>query len=259
MKYKPYSRRELNKAFRAWAKEESRIIAVVALGMLVIAAIATAVLLVVWPATQQRAYALGAMHAASVAAFVQLVVLTFLAREPKAMTHVRGAWGEENTQDQLKRARRKGLVWGWVDSVTLASGDIDHVVVTRKGGVVVVDSKWRNSGDVADRDQMIRAAQKAKRRADGLIHSLLGSERGRRRERGTAVSVTPVVVVWGSFQRQFHDQPVVVDGIPFVPGRQFVAWLEELDGEPVQAHAANEILSAIEQFRAGVAERAGRP
>jgi len=51
-------------------------------------------------------------------------------------------------------------------SIALQSADLDHVVVTREGGVVVLDSKFRTdltSTQVAD---MVRAAARARSRAE---------------------------------------------------------------------------------------------
>ncbi|WP_166389739.1 nuclease-related domain-containing protein [Nocardioides ochotonae] len=102
--------------------------------------------------------------------------MAFLAHDAEAIWHVRGAWGEDNTRDELQRAKRKRLVWAWVDSVTLQAGDIDHLVVTRNGGLVAIDSKWRSKiNDAAD---MARAAQKVRLRAEGLTRDLLKGDAG---------------------------------------------------------------------------------
>ncbi|MFC7723471.1 hypothetical protein ACFQW6_00010 [Nocardioides sp. GCM10028917] len=53
-------------------------------------------------------------------------------------------------------------------SIALQSADLDHVVVTREGGVVVIDSKFHTdltSTQVAD---MVRAAARARSRAEAL-------------------------------------------------------------------------------------------
>ena len=101
---------------------------------------------------------LGVMQATVVAAYLSMLYSGFLAFDGEAIWHVRGAWGEDNTRSELQRARRKRLVWGWVDSVSLQHGDIDHLVVTREGGLVAIDSKWRNR--IHDTEDMARAAQK---------------------------------------------------------------------------------------------------
>lgn len=57
---------------------------------------------------------------------------------------IRGAYGEDQTRTELQRAQRAGLVWAWIDSVSLQRGDIDHIVVTRRGGVVALDWAFGN-------------------------------------------------------------------------------------------------------------------
>src|SRR5690606_17366269 len=111
-----------------------------------------------------------------------------------------------------------------------------HLVVTRRGGLVAVDSKWRNR--VNDPVEMARAAHKVRLRAEALTRDLLrGDSRGMRRARVNPLRVTPVVVLWGTAQ---HGMPVdaEVDGIRFVAGRELLGWLRTLDAEPVDKQAA---------------------
>jgi hypothetical protein len=127
-------------------------------------------------------YALGVLQAAIVGGFLYMMNMSFLASDPEAMKHVRGSWGEENTRDELLRAQRKKLIWGWVDSITLERGDLDQLVVTRGGGVVAIDSKWRN--DIMDHAAIVEAARRVQLRSEGVVPSLLQSERGSHRARG---------------------------------------------------------------------------
>ena len=200
------------------------------------------------PAGALRWYLLGVTHAGIVASFLFLLNTTFLANDREAILHVRGAWGEENTRSELSRARRRRLIWGWVDSVTLAVGDIDHLVVTRSGGLVAIDSKFRTQVDGADRHAMARTAQKATLRAQGVIQSIVSGERGSHRARGQAIAVSPLVVVWGAVQ---HEGPEIaqVDGVDFVAGWELVPWLRALSGEPVSRTAAKDLLKRVEEFR----------
>jgi hypothetical protein len=69
---------------------------------------------------------------------LHLLNTAVFAHEPRAIFQLRGAWGEDHTRTGLESARKGRLVWGWVDSIALQSPDLDHVVVTREGGVVVV-------------------------------------------------------------------------------------------------------------------------
>lgn len=127
-------------------------------------------------------------------------------------------------------------------------GDLDHLVVTRKGGLLAVDSKWRSDG--ADAGAMAESASKARLRAEGVARSLLKTERGSHRAKGNAVSVRPLVVIWGPAQHRVPEG-CEVGGIPFVGGRNLLAWLRDQEGDEVSAHAAKELLSELRRFRVG--------
>ncbi|NPD04100.1 hypothetical protein HN031_05315 [Nocardioides sp. zg-1308] len=161
--------------------------------------------------------------------------------------------GEDNTRDELRRAKRKKLVWGWIDSFGLQAGDIDHLVVTRRGGLVAVDSKWRSRVD--DATEMARAAQKVRLRAEALTRDFLkGDSRGSRRAKVNPLSVTSVVVLWGPAQHGIPDG-ASIDGIEFIAGRKLVHWLRRLDGEHVDEAAADDVLRQLEARRASTKSR----
>jgi hypothetical protein len=189
-----------------------------------------------------------------VALYVHLLHNAFLANDRDAIRHLRGAWGEDNTRSELQTAKRRRLIWGWVDSITLQNGDIDHLVVTRRGGLVAIDTKWRT--DTHDVIDMARAAQRVKSRAEALAQTVLTRERGvRHRSKDNPLSVTPVVVLWGAAQ---HTIPAGAqrDGIDFIPGRSLRRWLGSLDNEPVSKAAAADLIHRLERFRASAWENA---
>jgi hypothetical protein len=221
-----------------------------ALGAACLLVLETAFLVLLWPGSGAvQGYLLGLLHMGVVGAFAYLMHSAFVAHDREAILHVRGAWGEENTRSELQRARRKRLIWGWVDSLTLETGDIDHLVITRTGGLVAIDSKWRNSIDVADRGAMAQAAHKARLRAEGVLQTLHRRERGTHRAHAKAYRVTPLLVLWGASQRSVPDG-ATVDGIEVVGGRRLLAWLRSRDGDPVDEDAAKELLTRLEDFRA---------
>jgi hypothetical protein len=76
------------------------------------------------------------------------------------MSYVRGAWGEDTPEPTWSGRGGSGSV-GWVDSIELQIGDIDHLVVTRHGGVVAIDSKWRNQTTDEDVAAMADSARRA--------------------------------------------------------------------------------------------------
>lgn len=248
-KFKPFSRRRLNKILREWSRRNWKLLVLLTLGTLVLIAFVTTAVVVLVPHEPFMWWALGAVQAGLVAAYLQLLQSAFLAHEREAVIQLRGAWGEDNTRSELRRAKRKSHVWGWVDSIQLQGSDIDHLVVTRRGGLVAIDSKWRSQGnDVAE---MARSARRASTRAQGVARSILAKEHGaRHRSKANSLTVTPVVVVWGAAQ---HNVPAGyrAEDVDFIPGRQLVAWLAALDNEAVTKAAAGDLIARLEEYRAG--------
>jgi len=246
-KHHPYSRREFRRRLIVWLRRNLRLVAALGIGLVVVIAFITGLLLATWPDTAFKWWLLGAVQAGMVAAYLHLLHTGFLAHDEAAIRHVRGAWGEDNTRSELQRAKRKKLVWGWVDSLGLQHCDIDHLVVTRKAGLVAVDSKWRSQ--ISDTVDMARAAQKVRLRAEGVTRDLLkGTTRGARRAKVNPFGVTSVVVLWGPAQHGVPDG-ASVDGIEFIAGRKFVDWLARLDGERVDRAAATDIVRSLEARR----------
>ncbi|MBS46140.1 MAG: hypothetical protein CMH83_23785 [Nocardioides sp.] len=188
------------------------------------------------------------LHAGVAVSVVLAIDRLFLAHEAEAIYQLRGAWGEDNTRDVLSGCRWRRIIWGWVDSVTFPVGDIDHVVVTRRGGVVAIDSKWRNSVTSADVADMARSARRSATRTDGLIRSV--TDKGRRtRHRGTGSGwqVRGVVVLWGASQEEVpkgYEQ----DGVAFVAGRGLRTWLAGLDGDEVGRPQARDLVRRLRRF-----------
>ncbi|WP_341927088.1 nuclease-related domain-containing protein [Nocardioides psychrotolerans] len=246
-KVHPYSRHEFRRRLRAWLRRNLTLVIGGAAGLIALIAVVTGLLLATMPASAFRSWLLGGLQVGLIATYLHVLYSAFLAHDAEAIRHVRGAWGEDNTRSELQRAERKRLVWGWVDSLSLQHGDIDHLVVTRLGGLVAIDSKWRS--EVRDRDEMARAAQKVRLRAEALTRDLLkGNVQGTRRAKVNPLGVTSIVVLWGPAQ---HTVPegAAADGIEFVAGRKLVSWLAKLDGQPVDKVAAKGLISGLEARR----------
>ena len=253
-KFDPFSTRELRRLRRAWVREKAPRLLIAGAGLIVMLALATLVLMWTFPSPVSW-YVVGAVHASLVATALHIFNTAFLASDRDAIRHIRGAWGEDNTRDELLRARRRRLVWGSVDSIDLQVGDIDHVVVTRRGGVLAIDSKWRNEVSREDVAHMARAAKRAKLRVEGMARTVLVSDhKARHRARVSGLPVTPVVVLWGSAQHSLGDG-VVVDDVRFVRGRNLVDWIRTLDGNPATRTAAADVLKRVRSFRDGTVER----
>ena len=245
-----YPARQLMRRRNAWMRRNAKIVGVVVVGTIALCAFACVPMLTVpMPA---RLYVLGAAHASFVAAGLHLLYSAFLAHDQQAVWQLRGAWGEDNTRSELRRAKRKRVIWDWVDSVELQAGDIDHIVVTRRGGVVVIDSKWRNQVAKEDVTAMARSSLKAALRAEGVLRTLLRRESGaRHRTNAKPVTVTAAVVLWGA-ARTGVPSNATIDGVRFLDGRQLFGWLAELDGHEVPRDAARDVIKLLEDYRSKV-------
>lgn len=254
-RFKPYSRREFWRLFRLWAMRNWLTLAFAAAALIAILAIEVVVLVVIPEPSAFSWWCLGAVQAGAIAAFAHLVHSLFLANEGRAITHLRGSWGEDNTRSELQRAKRKRLIWDWVDSIDLRSGDIDHLVVTRHAGLVVIDSKWRNhTSDVQD---IARSARRTQLRAEAVARTVLGrASTARHRARVNALAVSPLIVMWGAAQSTVPEN-AHIDGIPFVRGRGLLTWLGSHSGEEVTRAAAKDLVRRLERFRADTASGAG--
>jgi hypothetical protein len=252
-RFRPYSRTVLRDLRRAWLRRNRRFVLTASLVVVGLIAALTVWTIAFTPDSRFGWYLLGIVQATLIGLFAHGLHIGFLLNDPDGIRHLRGAWGEENTRTELETAKRKRVVWGWVDSISLAGGDLDHVVVTRRGGVVAIDSKWRNGTNTTDVDAMAMAASRVRSRAESLTRQLLSSERARHRAKGVAVKVRPLVVIWGGEQQRLPETGAQVNGIDFVAGQHLRAWLGELDSEPVTKHAAFELLTVLRNYRAGAA------
>ena len=249
-KTESYPSRQFRRRRSAWMRRNAKVVALVVIGTIALGAFAS-VLLLTFP-IPAHLYVLGATHASLVAAGLHLLNSAFLAHDQQAVWQMRGAWGEDNTRSELQRAKRKRLIWGWVDSVELQAGDIDHIVVTRRGGVGVSDSKWRNQITKEDVPAMAGSSRKAALRAEGVLRSVLKRESGaRHRTNAKPVTVTAAVVLWGAARTGVPGN-ANLDGVRFLDGRQLLGWLAELDGHEVPREAARDVIKLLDTYRSNV-------
>lgn len=246
-KFQPYSRRVLHSLFRTWAARHVATICKMAAIAAVLLIFETAAIIIFWQ-LPGRGYVLGAMHTFVCAVFIFMLAGMFLAHNRAAIGQLRGAWGEDATRTELKEAKRKKLIWGSIDSVNLGAGDLDHLVVTRHGGLVVIDSKWRTEA-VTDPTEMARSAARVKTRAEALTRTLLSRDyTSRHRASTNPVSVLPAVVLWGPSQQELPTNAQNA-GIDFIAGNRLISWLGQLEGNPVDKPAAKDLLRRLSEFR----------
>lgn len=246
--YRPYSRRVLRVRIRTWLRRYSNLVALSGLTVLVLIALESALVLGIGRRGPLQWFLVGAISALLLTALIGALCSTFLITDEEAVRQIRGAWGEENTREELKRAQRRQTIWGWVDSLTVQSGDVDHIVISRKGGLLAIDSKWRTKVDAAGRDAMVRQARDARRRTETAVRTVLDRQQRGRRSDGTAIRVRTVVVLWGSAQATLPPD-VEFEGVEFIRGRELVSWLDRLDGDLVERAPAEELLCDLEDYR----------
>ncbi|MBM0124535.1 hypothetical protein IMY96_07225 [Pimelobacter simplex] len=124
--------------------------------------------------------------------------------------------------------------------------------MTRRGGVVVLDSKWRNQVTNGDVPAMAASSRKAALRAEGVLRSVLKREpTARHRTNAKPVAVRAAVVLWGAARVDVPDD-ANVDGVRFLDGRRLLDWLAELDGHDVPHEAARDVIELLENYRAQV-------
>lgn len=230
-KHIPFSRMQFRKRLRAYLQANWRLFLLV-LSCFIAVAVLTCFLL--------DGYLLGVVHSTLLLSYVGMVTLSFLALNTGAIGQLSGAWGEEQTMDVLKKARRRGLIWSWVDGIATSSGDIDHFVITKAGGLVAIDSKWRNdvSSDRVAADAQF--AQAAARRANNVLRSLK-----------VPVGVTPLIVIWGGARNEV-PQGANVEGVDFIDGDHLLTWLSELSHETVDEISARDLEKRLKGFRSRV-------
>jgi hypothetical protein len=247
-----FPRRQLSADIRGYLRRNRGRLLLVAIGYLAIGAVGSVVEFYLLGHGPAFWYTFGAFHAFWLAVLVGMVGLGWLASSQPAILYLRGAFGEDNTTEVLKAARRKS-VWGFVASMAVIGGDIDHLVVTRSGGVLAIDSKWSNEVTVDRLEAMAVAARKAARRAESIMRSehvgTLKRERGARHRAGSAsYAVRPVVVIWGAAGHRMPDSARRAD-VEFVAGPKLAQWLRTLDGELVDKAAARDLLARLADFR----------
>jgi hypothetical protein len=227
-----YNERELRTAWWAFLRGNARHLALVALLFACIGALLTLVM---------SGYLLGMAHGVLAASYLWIVRMTFAAAGHSSRLY--GQWGEQNSRDALRSARRRRYIYGFLDNLEIQGGDVDHLVLT-PGGVLALDSKWHGQDITTatlerDRDRAVAAA----RRAKSILRSL-----------GQMMEVQPVVVVWGGQQSGIPGGAIVRDGVPFVSGNDLARWLRRQRSDERQLSRADsaELLKALRAFRARV-------
>lgn len=190
-------------------------------------------------AIAMNGYLAGFMHGVLVASFPFMIYLGFLLGSGQTF-RVSGKWGEDNTRDSLRAARRRRRIHGWIDNLEVQGGDVDHLVFSDHG-VFAIDSKWHGhalTSETLRRDQE-RAASSAQR-ARSILRAVSAPQ-----------EVTPVVVIWGGQQEHVPSGGVIRDDVLFLAGRDLKKWLRSpgLVRPGLNRSDARRILTELHSFR----------
>lgn len=249
---KPYSRVQSSARMRSWLRER-RTMLVQGVAALVAVIVLNAFVLSLTLPESIRWTIVGAMIGAAIVGVCWVMHLSFVIHDRAAVYEIRGAWGEDFTRDVLRRALRRRQVWGVVNGLVTQSGDIDHIVVSRRGGLVVIDSKFYTALTSAQREALIEAGRGHRRSMKGLARTVV--PRGYGRHRGQEhIPVTTAIVLWGPAR---HDvpEPQVVDGVHLMSGDDLYAWLKTLTGEPIPKSFGRELTAELRDWAERQRER----
>lgn len=170
-------------------------------------------------------YLLGLVHGIVAAAIVGVAASRVL--RPKS---------EQGIADLLRCAKQEHQVWGWVDDVEVQGGTVDHLVVTRDGGVVAIDSRW--SSEELTPELLAEDAHRALLIARGAASVLPSHDR--------APAVRPLLVYWGDIQSEVKKLAARnLEGVEFLAGRELRAWLRKQNGRPLDRAEARAILKGL--------------
>jgi hypothetical protein len=152
-----------------------------------------------------------------------------------------GIWGEKFADEELRKARKRGLVYGHLNNIEIGGFDIDHLAVA-PGGVLAFETKAhmvqlddaRLRGDIS---QAVAAARKA-----SLVL--------RSRHVKIPHDVTPVLLLWG--RRNTSALPthgVLIDGVRVLAVADLSNWLKDHQTGEVSRAEAGQILARLTAFR----------
>jgi hypothetical protein len=175
-----------------------------------------------------------------VTALIAFVGLAFLITTGSA-SYLAGEWGESWTRDVIAVASKRGFVWGAVSNVEFDQFDIDHLLVAPRG-VTVIETKMHARRLSSDRKRHdIQQCRAAASKAESLLRSV---------HVGRPMTVSPVLVVWGTGGDELPIAGVRSEGVTVLPGRGLERWLAlQGAGRLAQDHA-EDLLASLGEFMA---------
>jgi hypothetical protein len=182
-------------------------------------------------------YERGFFDGALTMAYLAGICLVFLMHD-NSFGRLGGAWAEEATRDELKRAERRGYVWETVNGVALDGYDIDHVVFS-PAGVLVIDSKWHFKANSVQHHADACGAARSARSARAVLRSL-----------GENCEPKTLVVVAGPGSSELGSGETIIDGVQILARGCLLEWLgSHQTGRYPQDHAQR-VADQLREFRA---------
>jgi hypothetical protein len=163
-----------------------------------------------------------------------------------SLSWMRGAWGEQDTEDVLDR-----LGAGWVveHDIDRERGNWDHVAVSR-AGVFMIETKTASARVVVANDTL-RIGRNVSYPGASFRGAAVDLRDTLDRMTGRAPWVTAVVAVWGEFDQTQVDG----DRVTYLKGSLLADWLA---GQPTKlgSDRANELAAAVTTLAEGRASAA---
>jgi hypothetical protein len=147
-----------------------------------------------------------------------------------------GRVGEQQTEDALKALDRR---WQVIHDVPRERGNWDHVVVG-PAGIFLLETKAYRARAVVKDDRLYLGRTAIN---GGALRFSAKSLSGAL-QNSTSPWVQPVVVIWGDFPQDRHEDT----GVIYLTGRSLAAWLGQ-QPEKLASSRVNELATAVEQLR----------
>lgn len=229
---RPYARRRLWRSFWVFLRDAKQVVAIFVGAEVFL--IAGSLL------TEPSRFLQGLLIGSGTVAIASAFGLVFLISSGSMLT-LAGAWAEDFANDQIKRAVKRGHVWGGVANIEVGGFDVDHLVVA-PGGVLAIETKAHSRGlDRSRAKADLAQARDAARKASSILRS---------KDIDMPQEVRPVLAIWGSRATATLPQGGrLVDGVHVVAVADLGDWLGSYATGKVGIDYASTLLDRLKRFR----------
>jgi hypothetical protein len=170
------------------------------------------------------------------ATLMMLVVAWEVGGDVHSLSWRWGQFGEQETEDALKALDDR---WRVLHDLPRERGNWDHVVVG-PGGVFMLETKDYRAPAIVKDDKLhlgrfVLNGGTLRFSAKSLSEALQNS---------TSPWVQPVVVIWGEFAQQLHEE----NGIVYLSGSRLAEWIDEQPAK-LSVSRVEELAASVEQLR----------